>query len=85
MSVGSFAYLQGNYGYGIVDHANGMKSSVPWASAGIATDYMSMMQLLGTSGAQALAASTTSSSAAATLGRFASAAATPSSMSASSR
>lgn len=77
MSVGSFAYLQGNYGYGIVDHANGMKSSVPWASAGITSDYMSMMQLLGTSGAQALAASTTSASAAASLGRFAAAAATP--------
>ncbi len=27
-----FHYLQGNYVYGIADHANGAKSSVPWAS-----------------------------------------------------
>lgn len=66
MGVASFYYLQGNYGYGIVDHANGMKSSVPWATAGIGSDALSMGQLLGTSGASALGAT-----------KFAAAAATP--------
>jgi uncharacterized protein YukE len=76
MGVGSFYYLNGNYAFGIADHANGMKSSLPWASAGIASDGMALMQILGTSGAQALAASS-SGAAAATLGKFAAAAATP--------
>jgi hypothetical protein len=66
MGVGSFYYLNGNYAFGVADHANGMKSSVPWASAGIASDAMSMMQLLGTSGASAMGAA-----------KFAAAAATP--------
>jgi hypothetical protein len=56
MGVGSFTYLNSNYVYGITDHANGMASSIPWASVGIATDAMSLMQLLGTSGATAMGA-----------------------------
>lgn len=57
MGVGSFYYLQGNYGYGVVDHVNGAKSSVPWAMGGIATDLLSMGQLVATEGADALAKS----------------------------
>jgi hypothetical protein len=66
MGVGSFYYLNGNYGFGILDHANGMKSSIPWASAGIAGDALSLGQLLGTSGASLMGAT-----------NFARAAATP--------
>ncbi|BBX88674.1 EspA/EspE family type VII secretion system effector [Mycolicibacterium boenickei] len=57
MGVGSFYYLQGNYGYGIVDHANGAKSSIPWAMAGIGTDLLSMGQLVATDGVGAMARS----------------------------
>lgn len=57
MGVGSFYYLQGNYTYGVVDHANGAKSSVPWAMAGIGTDLLSMGQLVATDGVGAMARS----------------------------
>ncbi|WP_235654218.1 EspA/EspE family type VII secretion system effector [Mycolicibacterium houstonense] len=80
MSVGAFYYLQGNYAYGIADHANGAKSSVPWAMAGIGTDLMSMGQLVATEGAQLMAKSAAASGAASSaesLKSFAKGAGTP--------
>ncbi|WP_234796627.1 EspA/EspE family type VII secretion system effector [Mycolicibacterium porcinum] len=80
MGVGSFYYLQGNYVYGIADHANGAKSSVPWAMAGIGSDFLSMTQLVATEGAGALAKSAAASgatSSAQTLKNFAKGAGTP--------
>ncbi|WP_029110751.1 EspA/EspE family type VII secretion system effector [Mycobacterium sp. URHD0025] len=80
MGVGSFSYLQGNYVYGITDHANGAKSSVPWAMAGIGTDLLSMGQLVATEGASAMAKSAAASgatSSAQTLKNFAKGAGTP--------
>jgi hypothetical protein len=56
MGVGSFYYLQGNYLGGIVDHSVGMGTSVPWASAGIASDFMAMMQLAGSATSKSFAA-----------------------------
>jgi hypothetical protein len=55
MALGKL-YMDSNYFYGIVDHANGMSSSIPWASAGIATDAMLLMQSLTASGASAMGA-----------------------------
>ncbi|MED5815002.1 EspA/EspE family type VII secretion system effector [Mycolicibacterium sp. 050232] len=80
MGVGSFYYLQGNYVYGIADHANGAKSSVPWAMAGIGSDFLSMGQLVATEGAGALAKSAAASgatSSAKALGNIAKGAGTP--------
>ena len=80
MGVGSFYYLQGNYVYGIADHANGAKSSVPWAMAGIGSDLLSMGQLVATEGAGALAKSAAASgatSSAQSLKNFANGAGTP--------
>ncbi len=80
MGVGSFYYLQGNYVYGIADHANGAKSSVPWAMAGIGSDLLSMGQLVATEGAGALAKSAAASgatSSAQSLKNFAKGAGTP--------
>ncbi|MGV9797759.1 EspA/EspE family type VII secretion system effector [Mycobacterium sp. NPDC003449] len=59
-------YLDSNYIFGIADHANGMKSSVPWAAAGMASDFGALMQSAGSVSASALGAT-----------QFAAAAATP--------
>lgn len=54
-------YMDSNYVYGIVDHANGMKSSVPWAMAGIASDFTGLMQSVASvaGGAKVAAAAAT--------------------------
>jgi EspA/EspE family len=80
MGVGAFSYLNGNYVYGVVDHANGVKSSVPWGMAGIGSDLLSIGQNVATEGASALARSAAASGeagAANSLKSFAKGAGTP--------
>ncbi|WP_231965713.1 EspA/EspE family type VII secretion system effector [Mycobacterium sp. E802] len=43
-------YMDGNYAAGVVDHANGMGSSVPWGMAGIASDFTGIMQSVASFG-----------------------------------
>ncbi|WP_049924861.1 EspA/EspE family type VII secretion system effector [Mycolicibacterium septicum] len=80
MGVGSFYYLNGNYVFGIADHANGVKSSVPWGMAGIGSDLLAIGQQVATEGASALAKSAAASgatSSAQSLKNFAKGAGTP--------
>lgn len=80
MGVGSFLYLNGNYAGGVVDHASGAKSSIPWAMAGIGTDFLSMGQLVAHDGAKLLAksaAASGSAGAAESLASFSKAVGTP--------
>ncbi|MFV8243854.1 EspA/EspE family type VII secretion system effector [Mycolicibacterium peregrinum] len=80
MGVGSFLYLNGNYAGGIVDHAVGAKSSIPWSMAGIGTDFLSMGQLIAHDGTKLLAKSAAASGslgAAESLANFSKAVGTP--------
>ncbi|MCG7606914.1 MULTISPECIES: EspA/EspE family type VII secretion system effector [Mycobacterium] len=49
-------YMDGNYVYGAVDHGNGMKSSVPWGMAGVASDFTGIMQTVASFGPTKFAA-----------------------------
>ncbi|WP_304610623.1 EspA/EspE family type VII secretion system effector, partial [Mycolicibacterium sp. CBMA 295] len=49
-------YMDSNYVYGTVDHANGMKSSVPWGMAGAASDFAGIMQTVAALGPAKFAA-----------------------------
>lgn len=49
-------YMNGNYVGGIVDHGSGVKSSVPWGMAGIASDFTGMMQTVASFGPAKFAA-----------------------------
>ncbi|MGV0746075.1 hypothetical protein [Mycolicibacterium sp. XJ870] len=64
----------------MADHANGVKSSVPWGMAGIGTDLLSITQTVATEGASAMARSAAASgdlASANTLKNFAKGAGTP--------
>lgn len=43
-------YMDSNYVGGVVDHGSGMKSSVPWGMAGIASDFTGIMQTVASFG-----------------------------------
>ncbi|WP_052235617.1 EspA/EspE family type VII secretion system effector [Mycolicibacterium setense] len=50
LNIVNAVYMGGNYLGGAADHVAGASSSVPWAMAGIASDFTGMMQTLASVG-----------------------------------